>query len=211
MTQTCYALVADYVSRHDWVLFERSLPEGFCGIPASWALPPGPAARLVLKLQWDYFNPDQHGDFAAKRAVSWAFLRAFIDEAAQRKFFFLRSRLELSAQERWDKRFAEFEMLLQFNAMDEALRLDWLSQQDAVVRYGKSRRVKVIKNKGVGLSSEVLGVTPLMTWPEIKARYRFLLKCHHPDVGGDPETTQAIIAAFSALQQKHEAEQARGT
>nr|WP_279382643.1 DnaJ domain-containing protein [Acanthopleuribacter pedis] len=94
--------------------------------------------------------------------------------------------------------------------MDETLRLEYLSQQDATARYGKSRRVKVIKNKGLGLSSEVLGVNVLMTWDEIKARYRFLLKCHHPDVGGDPEKTHEIIEAFKALEQEQAKRAARG-
>lgn len=209
MTASCYDLISDHVSRSEWVRFERGLGERYPGIPDHWSLPPGLAARLVLKIQWAYFNPDLHEDFARKRAVSWAYLRAFLDDESVRKFFFLRDRLAPAAKENWDRRFADMEQLLTLSAMDVAMRLDWLSGQDASTRYGKSRRVKVIKNNGLGLSSEVLGVNALMTWDEIKARYRFLLKRHHPDVGGDPETTQAIVAAFAALQQERDKREKR--
>ena len=70
------------------------------------------------------------------------------------------------------------------------------------LRRQRSRtgRARVIKNRGLGLTSELLGVNVLMTWPEIKARYRFLLKKNHPDVGGDPSMTKAIIEELNRLE-----------
>jgi curved DNA-binding protein CbpA len=53
--------------------------------------------------------------------------------------------------------------------------------------------------------SELLGVNPLMDWPEIRARYRYLLKRHHPDVGGDPEMTKHLIEEFKRLDQTRNA------
>ena len=45
----------------------------------------------------------------------------------------------------------------------------------------------------------VLGVTPQATKAEIQAAYRALVKCHHPDVGGDKERIVALNAAWKVL------------
>ena len=51
----------------------------------------------------------------------------------------------------------------------------------------------------MNLTSELLGVNILMQWDEIKARYRFLMKKHHPDIGGDPAMTRRLIAEYERL------------
>ena len=45
----------------------------------------------------------------------------------------------------------------------------------------------------------VLGLTPQATTAEIKAAYRALVKCHHPDAGGDEERIVALNAAWEVL------------
>lgn len=45
----------------------------------------------------------------------------------------------------------------------------------------------------------VLGVSPQASTAEIKAAYRALVKCHHPDAGGDEERIVAINAAWEVL------------
>jgi molecular chaperone DnaJ len=45
----------------------------------------------------------------------------------------------------------------------------------------------------------VLGITPQATSAEIKAAYRALVKCHHPDAGGDDERILALNAAWEVL------------
>ena len=45
----------------------------------------------------------------------------------------------------------------------------------------------------------VLGVTPQASNAEIKAAYRALVKCHHPDAGGDDEHILALNAAWEVL------------
>lgn len=46
---------------------------------------------------------------------------------------------------------------------------------------------------------QVLGLTPAATAAEIKAAYRALVKRHHPDAGGDPETILVLNAAWEVL------------
>jgi len=45
----------------------------------------------------------------------------------------------------------------------------------------------------------VLGVTPQASSAEIKAAYRALVKCHHPDAGGDEQRILALNAAWEVL------------
>ncbi len=45
----------------------------------------------------------------------------------------------------------------------------------------------------------VLGLPPTATPQQIKRRYRALAKRHHPDLGGDPQQMQRIIAAYDFL------------
>jgi molecular chaperone DnaJ len=45
----------------------------------------------------------------------------------------------------------------------------------------------------------VLGVTPQASNAEIKAAYRALVKCHHPDAGGDEKRILALNAAWEVL------------
>lgn len=45
----------------------------------------------------------------------------------------------------------------------------------------------------------VLGLTPQASSAEIKAAYRALVKCHHPDAGGDEERILALNAAWEVL------------
>ncbi len=45
----------------------------------------------------------------------------------------------------------------------------------------------------------VLGLTPQASSAEIKAAYRALVKCHHPDAGGDDERILALNAAWEVL------------
>ena len=195
----CYQLIADRVTEAEWQSFSRKLTMGFRGFPAEWDLDPETRERLTLKVQWHFFNPDIIEGIAARRARSWAFMTSFLSGDFNRKFGFLRTRLDGEAMERWDRSFADFETLLLLSSMDEAMQLEWLSGFDGRIRYGVSKRAKVIKNKGLGLSSDLLGVNILMTWPEIRARYRFLLKKNHPDVGGDPAAAQALIKEFERL------------
>lgn len=48
----------------------------------------------------------------------------------------------------------------------------------------------------------VLGLAPGCTVSEAKARYRELVKRHHPDVGGDEDTFKRIQAAWEILMGK---------
>ncbi len=86
------------------------------------------------------------------------------------------------------------------SSLPDRMQLEWLANFDARQRYGEARRVKIIKNKGgLGLTSELLGVNIMMTCEELRARYRFLMKMHHPDVGGDPAMSRQIIAEYERL------------
>lgn len=199
--ETCYELVADHVSPAEWEEFTRKLIFGFKGFPDNWKLKAELREKLILKLQWEYFNPDIVPGIADKRTRSWAFMSSFLAETFRRKFTFLRARFQKEKQEKWDREFANFENLLYLSSMNETLQLEWLSNFEARVRYGQARRAKVIKTKGLGLTSEVLGVNVLMNWDQIKARYRFLLKKHHPDVGGDPIQARLMIQEYQRLAQ----------
>lgn len=53
----------------------------------------------------------------------------------------------------------------------------------------------------------VLGIPPLMSWREIKQRYRTLSMTHHPDQQGQNETMVAINEAYEIL--KHYVEEYR--
>lgn len=44
-----------------------------------------------------------------------------------------------------------------------------------------------------------LGLPPNATREQIKKRYRYLAKRHHPDRGGDQQQMQRIIAAYELL------------
>lgn len=50
----------------------------------------------------------------------------------------------------------------------------------------------------------VLGLPPNATRQQIKRRYRYLAKKHHPDRGGDPQQMQRIIAAYEVLIKERE-------
>lgn len=45
----------------------------------------------------------------------------------------------------------------------------------------------------------VLGLPSNATPQQIKQRYRMLAKKHHPDMGGDPQQMQRLIAAYEFL------------
>jgi DnaJ-domain-containing protein 1 len=45
----------------------------------------------------------------------------------------------------------------------------------------------------------VLGLPPTATPQQIKQRYRKLAKQYHPDLGGDPQQMQRLVAAYELL------------
>lgn len=45
----------------------------------------------------------------------------------------------------------------------------------------------------------VLGLPPNATPQQIKKRYRALAKKYHPDMGGDPQQMQRLVAAYELL------------
>ncbi len=49
----------------------------------------------------------------------------------------------------------------------------------------------------------ILGLPSNATPDQIKRRYRYLAKKHHPDRGGDPQQMQKIIAAYTLLTREH--------
>jgi DnaJ-domain-containing protein 1 len=49
----------------------------------------------------------------------------------------------------------------------------------------------------------VLGLPPNATPKQIKKRYRTLAKRHHPDLGGDQQQMQRIVAAYEFLMKEH--------
>jgi len=53
----------------------------------------------------------------------------------------------------------------------------------------------------------VLGLPPNATPQQIKRRYRALAKKYHPDMGGDPQQMQRLVAAYELLmkEQMHQA------
>lgn len=197
--EATYELVSEFVDRDSWEQFESRLIYGFKGFPEDWSLTTELEAKLILRLQYENFNPDLVEGISEKRSRSWAFMSSFLSGGFRRKFSFLRTR-HTETLERWDREFANFESLLYLSSMNEELQLDWLARFDSRVRFGTTGgRVKVIKKKGLGLQCLVLGVDVLMTWDEIKARYRFMMKKHHPDVGGDPAFAQQLNQAFKAI------------
>ncbi len=199
MTDPCYELIADHVSPDEWRRFSRGLALGFKGFPNDWDLPDDLRVRLLADVQQRCFNPDLCDRPQEKHKRAWLFARSFLSQGFQRKFMFLRGRCTPDQAARWDRDFAMFENLLALRGMSESGQLDWLAAFDARVRYGTAERVRVIKKKALGLASEILGVNPLMDWEDIKARYRAMVKRHHPDRGGDPAMAQAIIQEFKRL------------
>jgi hypothetical protein len=129
-------------------------------------------------------------------------MTSFLSPELPRRLNFLRGRVPREELEAWDRAFADFEGLLFASSLPEEMQLSWLANFDARQRYGEAKRVKVVKRKGLGLSSELLGVNALMGWEEIRAQYRFLLKKHHPDVGGDPAMTREIIGEYHRLERE---------
>lgn len=200
MSDPCYELIADHVAADEWRHFRDRLQYGFKAFPTAWALEPALRERLILRIQWHHFNPDLTETITDKRSRSWAFMGSFLGDDFKRKFSFLRNRLESKQRDKWDREFADFETLLLLSAMTEPMRLDWISNFEARIKYGQAKRVKVIKGvQGAGLQSELLGVNVLMDWEEIKARFRFMLKKHHPDVGGSVEKAREVIEEFERL------------
>lgn len=200
-----YDLLRGRIAEQAWRDFTASLAFGFNGFPKDWELEPGLKARLLLRLQYYHFNPNLVDDPTEKRTKSWAFIMSFLAPEFQRKFNFLRSRLDHDEQEKWDKKFADYEKLLYLSGLPADKQMDWIGGFEAAVRHGHiSKRVKIIKNKGLGLRSKLLGVDPTMTRDEIRARYRMMMKKHHPDLGGDPKLTQEIIAEYNRLNQAAE-------
>lgn len=198
----CYELLADRVSEEDWRTFRKKLIFGFKSFPQTWDLDDALRERLILRLQYHLFNPDAVEGLADKRNRAWAFVTSFLAPEIPRRLNFLRGRVEREKLEAWDRAFADFESLLYASSLPASMQLEWLANFDARMRYGEAKRVKVIKNKGLGLTSDILGVNVLMTWEEIRARYRFLMKKHHPDLGGDPDLSRQIIDAYAHLQAK---------
>jgi DnaJ-domain-containing protein 1 len=45
----------------------------------------------------------------------------------------------------------------------------------------------------------VLGLPPTASRQQIKQRYRSLAKKYHPDLGGDPQQMQRLVAAYEFL------------
>jgi hypothetical protein len=203
MSDPCYELIADHIDPEEWRSFRDRLQYGFKALPSDWDLDPALRERLMLRIQWHFFNPDLTETITDKRSRSWAFMTSFLGDEFKRKFAFLRNRLEEKQRDKWDKNFADFETLLLLSAMTDPMRLDWLSNFDARVKYGEAKRVKVLKgNQGLGLQSELLGVNVLMSWEEIKTRFRFMLKKVHPDVGGSVEQAREVIVEFERLKTK---------
>ncbi|MDJ0835059.1 MAG: J domain-containing protein [Acidobacteriota bacterium] len=195
----CYELVADRITPEDWSVFSKRLLFGFRQFPEQWNLDADLTERLLLRLQFYFFNPDRVEGLADKRNRAWGFMQSFLCAEFPRRFNFLRGRVEREKLDDWDRKFADFESLLYASSLPERMQLEWLSNFDARQRYGEAKRVKVIKKKGLGLTSELLGVNILMQWEEIKARYRFLMKKNHPDIGGDPAVTRQLIAEYERL------------
>jgi len=52
---------------------------------------------------------------------------------------------------------------------------------------------------------EVLGLPSLITREDIRKQYRFLVKKHHPDIGGDPLAMERINRAYRVLMEYIEA------
>lgn len=204
-----HELIADRVTPDAWRAFCEGLSSGFRGFPSEWGLTRELQDRLQLRLQWVYFNPDLVASPAEKTAKAWAFIESFLDADFRRKFYFLRERLPAEQREEWDRALADFETLLLLSSMEPDKRSEWLGGLDSRLRHGELKRARVIKNKGLGLQSELLGVDPLMDWSEIRARFRFLIKKHHPDLGGDPATTRALVAEFKRLQAEKEGKRPR--
>ena len=46
---------------------------------------------------------------------------------------------------------------------------------------------------------ETLELPPLVSWAEIRARYKELSRRHHPDCGGDPQKMARINDAYETL------------
>jgi len=199
MNDPCYELIAHRVSSADWRTFAAGLSRGFEGFPSAWALDDALRGQLAFRVKWRYFNPDLEEDREKKNRIAAAYARSFLGDGFWRKFTFLRQRSQGEQRDHWDRELAQFERLLSLSAMSESERLDWLARLDARLRYGATRRARVIKNRGLGLFSELLGVEPQMEWGDIKARYRALVMEHHPDKGGDPARAQAVIEEFQRL------------
>ncbi len=76
-------------------------------------------------------------------------------------------------------------------------------------RWGAKHMIKAMFTgfKALPFSSqnpwwEVLGVSSFATPDEAKAAYRDLVKRHHPDTGGNPETFRRVQAAYEQFEKK---------
>lgn len=99
---------------------------------------------------------------------------------------------------------------------------DFFAHGDDVFMHGKAsgegpgpeeRAHREPRRSGPGLSAElaalaVLGLEPPVTFDRIKARYRELVKVHHPDANGGSaeaeETIKTINLAYSTLRAAHD-------
>jgi len=71
---------------------------------------------------------------------------------------------------------------------------DWGRAFDEVMG-GEEARVTL----GTDDPLTIMGFSKMPSLDELKAVYRKLVKIHHPDMGGNPETAKKIIAAYSTL------------
>jgi hypothetical protein len=77
----------------------------------------------------------------------------------------------------------------------------WFFQRDPSQQAGRARKVKSLESKAF----DTLGLAANATSSEIKARYKELVKKHHPDAnGGDrgsEDRFRAVIQAYQLLKQ----------
>lgn len=124
MSDPCYELIADQIPADAWRHFRDRLQYGFKQLPSDWNLEPAIRERLMLRIQWHFFNPDLTEGMVDKRSRSWAFMGSFLGDDFKRKFSFLRNRLEVKQRDKWDQEFADFETLLLLSAMNTEMRMD---------------------------------------------------------------------------------------
>jgi len=198
----CYELIRDKVAPEDWQSFSSSLPETLPQIPDNWQLNAALRHRFIFQIQYDFFNPDLEPELEQKRNLSEHFIQHFLDRAFLLRWRMLMQRLEDHQREKWILGFCQMNGLLELFRMEPQDRMRWLMVFDTEQKFGKSRKAKVIKTKSLGLESTLLGVTKTMDWEQIKSRYRYLLKAHHPDRKSNQQelvSVQEIVEEFQRL------------
>jgi hypothetical protein len=185
-------------NEEQWTLFQETLALGLWMLPAGVQLSQGEELKLKYCVAYAKVNPDHCSAeelpsrlglffqwFLGHEVLQWweAMARGWSQEDRAR-FYLKAGHLE----DLWPLIGADSDQ-------QKAQLRHWCLQLDLPLR----ERARVIKNRGAGLSSALLGVDVTMTWEEIRRAFRRAVLLAHPDQGGSNDQIRALLDEMSRL------------